>query len=191
MAPLTGWPSSYHHRDAAERTGRRLGHGAQLFAGPEVLKILARVARGISGAAKGAQVAARLEEAAALQRGGTVAKEGQLASKMVTGERVGETIPKYVAYRAHWESRSLQEAIEKFTPGSTAVPGKKLHKLVYINKETRVKIIYDTKGKYFRIQDGEGYPLDWNGQRVHQLKNMSSQEATDFVLKNSHFNDID
>ena len=59
-----------------KENGRMLGHGAQLFAGPEVLKILARVARGISGAAKGAQIAARLEEAAALQRGGTVAKEG-------------------------------------------------------------------------------------------------------------------
>ena len=54
MAPLTGWPSSYHYLDAAKRTGRRLGHEVQLFAGPEVLKILARVARGISGAAKGA-----------------------------------------------------------------------------------------------------------------------------------------
>ena len=77
VATLTGWPSSYHYLDAAKRTGRILGHGVQLFAGPEVLKILARVARGISGAAKGAQIAARLEEAAALQRGGTVAKEGQ------------------------------------------------------------------------------------------------------------------
>ena len=33
-----------------------------------------------------------MREAAALQRGGTVAKEGQLASKMVAGERVGETV---------------------------------------------------------------------------------------------------
>ena len=41
-------------------SGRILGHGGQLFAGPEVLKILARVARGIIGAAKGAQVASKV-----------------------------------------------------------------------------------------------------------------------------------
>jgi hypothetical protein len=33
-----------------------------------------------------------LEEAAALQRGGTVAQKEQLASKMVAGERAGETV---------------------------------------------------------------------------------------------------
>ena len=60
--------------------------------GPEVLNILPKVAGRIFGVAKGAQVAARLEKAAALQR-------GQLASEVVAAERVGETIPKYVAYR--------------------------------------------------------------------------------------------
>ena len=54
--------------------------------------MVAKVALRIGGAVKGGQVAASLEKAAALQRGGTVAQKGQLASKMVAGERVGETV---------------------------------------------------------------------------------------------------
>ena len=107
------------------------------------------------------------------------------------GVKGGKQISKYAAYRANWEKRSFKEAIQKFAPGVEAVLGKKPHKMVYLNKQTRVKITYDTKGKYFRIKDGEGYPLDWNGKRVHRLKGMSDQQASDFVLKNSHFNDID
>ena len=155
----------------------------------EAASTLAGAAKKEEVARKAAMAAAKTEEAASTLAG--AAKKKQAASEVVAGEGLGEAIPEYVTYRAQWESRSLKEAIEKFTPGSTAVPGNKPHKLVYISQETRVKITYDTKGKYFRIQDGDGYPLDWNRQRVHRLKNMSSQEATDFVLKNSHFNDID
>ena len=67
-----------------QQQGRLLGHGVQLFAGPEVLNILPKVAGRIFGAAKGAQVAARLEKAAALQR-------GQAASEMVAGAKGAQT----------------------------------------------------------------------------------------------------
>jgi hypothetical protein len=70
-----------------QQQGRILGHGVQLFAGPKALEALAKVVLLIGRGVQGIQVAARLEEAAALQRGGKVV---QAANKVATGAKAGQ-----------------------------------------------------------------------------------------------------
>ena len=170
-------------------------------------KELARVANKAQGAVQKARNAEQAASKAAAEanaaktaadKGKAVVQTEQAASEMESGvqvmqgtEQLGEQIPKYVEYRANWESRSLKEAIEKFSPGATAVPDIKPHKLAYINKETGVKVVYDTKGRYFRIKDRDNYHLNWEGEKVHFLEGMYGEEASNYFHKNTHFNDID
>ena len=139
-----------------QQQGRLLGHGAQLFVGPEVLNILPKVAGRIFGAAKGAQVAASLEKAAALQRGGIVAKEGQLASKMVRGTKgaqVGGHLREAAAFQRGQAASEMGSAAKgaqfgghlrkaaAFQRGQAAsemVAGEKLGKVAEVGAKTRL-----------------------------------------------------
>ena len=50
-----------------------------------------------------------------------------------------------------WERGSLQDAIEKFTPGATAENSRNGRKALYSGQ--RYTILYDFGGNYFRIRD--------------------------------------
>jgi hypothetical protein len=73
-------------------------------------------------------------------------------------------------YEKYWQNASLSDAISKFlsTPKASGVTDK--GKIIYKSKDTSIQIVYDTKGKYFRIEDvsrkdGRRY-LDLDGKDV-------------------------
>jgi len=56
------------------------------------------------------------------------------------------------AYGAKWPKASLRDAIDKFAPGAKGVPNATGEKIIYPGSNGR-QVVYDTAGKYFRIED--------------------------------------
>ena len=83
-----------------------------------------------------------------------------------------------------------KEAIEKFAPNTKKVISENGKKVIYCNQQTGVRVVYDKKGRYFRIKDRQNYHLNWDGERVHFLKGMYGKESSSYFQKNTHFNDI-
>lgn len=56
-------------------------------------------------------------------------------------------------YEKYWSGASLSNTISKFlsSPKASGVTDK--GKIIYKSKETKIQIVYDTKGRYFRIED--------------------------------------
>ncbi|SDF47445.1 DUF6443 domain-containing protein [Chitinophaga filiformis] len=65
-----------------------------------------------------------------------------------------------------WPRASLKDAIEKFAPGAEGVLAENGQKTYYLNSETKIQIVYDNLGDYFRIQNtnlkGKRVYLDFN-----------------------------
>ena len=56
-------------------------------------------------------------------------------------------------FSKYWGEASLKETINKFIPNATASGVTEKGKVIYSSKDTKVQIVYDTKGNYFRIED--------------------------------------
>ncbi len=73
-------------------------------------------------------------------------------------------------YEKNWASASLSEIISKFLPSPKASGVTDKGKIIYKSKDTKIQIVYDTKGKYFRIEDtnknSERRYLDLDGNDV-------------------------
>ena len=102
--------------------------------------MVAKVALRIGGAVKGGQVAAKLRKAAALQRGGTVAQEGQLASKMVAGERVGETVVVAQEGRTVVQAEQAVSKMGSNVSKAESLLGTNFGKLGTVTKNPNIKI---------------------------------------------------
>ena len=100
-------------------------------------------------------------------------------------------IPALSQYKQYWKSGSLSEIIDKFTPNSLPILNSKRTKHIYLNTETKTKVIYDINNKYFRIQDKEGHYLDLSGKRINAPSNLQGKEASNYVKKNTHFKNLD
>ena len=56
-------------------------------------------------------------------------------------------------FSKYWGEASLKETINKFVPNSTASGVTEKGKIIYSSKDTKLQVVYDTKGNYFRIED--------------------------------------
>ncbi|MDU4728316.1 phage minor capsid protein [Clostridium sp.] len=56
-------------------------------------------------------------------------------------------------FSKYWGEASLKETINKFVPNATASGVTEKGKIIYSSKDTKLQVVYDTKGNYFRIED--------------------------------------
>ncbi|WP_195259345.1 phage minor capsid protein [Clostridium paraputrificum] len=56
-------------------------------------------------------------------------------------------------FSKYWGEASLKETINKFVPNATASGVTEKGKIIYTSKDTKLQVVYDTKGNYFRIED--------------------------------------
>lgn len=56
-------------------------------------------------------------------------------------------------FSKYWGEASLKETINKFVPNTTASGVTEKGKIIYSSKDTKLQVVYDTKGNYFRIED--------------------------------------
>jgi len=73
-------------------------------------------------------------------------------------------------FSEYWQEGSLNESIEKFIPNHEKEEKLEKGKIIYNNKESKIQIVYDVNGDYFRIEDlnkkGRRRYLDINGKDV-------------------------
>ncbi len=71
-------------------------------------------------------------------------------------------------YGGEWPKASLQGAIDQFAPGAKGFLGENGEKTIYLNEETRLQVVYDNLGDYFRIQNtklkGKRVYVDFDGK---------------------------
>lgn len=56
-------------------------------------------------------------------------------------------------FSKYWGEASLKETINKFVSNATASGVTEKGKIIYSSKDTKLQVVYDTKGNYFRIED--------------------------------------
>lgn len=73
-------------------------------------------------------------------------------------------------FSKYWSEASLKEAINKFAPNYEVIEKVDKGKILYNSKISNIQIVYDTNGKYFRIEDlnlkGKRRYLDIKGNNV-------------------------
>jgi len=106
----------------------------------------------------------------------TVATEElALTAKVGNGAKVVERLEATVQMKAKldgagraalfgpdWPKASLKEAIEKFAPGAKGMPNDLGDKMLFLNEKTKIQVVYDHGGDYFRIEN-----LNLPGKRVY------------------------
>ncbi|SFM92195.1 RHS repeat-associated core domain-containing protein [Chitinophaga sp. YR627] len=116
-------------------------------------------------------------------RGAAFAAEEFVATSKVanTGGKVGESVERSAKmsgkldgagraakYKNQWDCISLNDAIEKFAPGSKGVISETKEKTFFLNEESGIQVVYDNLGDYFRIENtrlsGKRTYLDMNGR---------------------------
>jgi RHS repeat-associated protein len=138
------------------------------------------------------------------------AQELKMTSKATAGAKVAEeagtvaNVPgaldgagRAAKYSNEWPSGSLQGAIERFAPGAEGVLNQEGTKMMYTNKETGIRVVYDGKGNYFRVEDtklkGPRRYVDLTGSvpnnKVVEGKQMG-RNKTEYEQV-SHFNNTD
>lgn len=97
-------------------------------------------------------------------------------------------------YAQNWAKASLQQAIDKFAPGSSGVA--QGQKLVFTNQTTGLQVVYDPAGKYFRIENpslAHRRYLDMSGQvpnnKIVNGKQMGRSQAE--YNQATHFSNTD
>ena len=56
-------------------------------------------------------------------------------------------------FSKYWGEASLKETVNKFVPNTIASDVNQKGKIIYSSKDTKLQVVYDTKGNYFRIED--------------------------------------
>ncbi|WP_178312314.1 phage minor capsid protein [Clostridium cadaveris] len=84
-------------------------------------------------------------------------------------------------FSKYWGEASLKETINKFVPNATASGVTAKGKVIYSTKGTKVQIVYDTKGNYFRIEDlslkGKRRYLDIEGNNASNKTENGKQKG--------------
>lgn len=100
-------------------------------------------------------------------------------------------------FSKHWEEASLKETINKFVPNATASEVTEKGKVIYSSKDTKLQVVYDTKGNYFRIEnssrtDKKRY-LDIEGNDITNIVENGKKRGTTKVEYQSrtHFKNSD
>ncbi|WP_170117615.1 DUF6443 domain-containing protein [Chitinophaga ginsengisoli] len=100
-------------------------------------------------------------------------------------------------YSDGWPKASLKEAIEQFAPGAEGVLGETGQKTIYRNDETKIQVVYDNLGDYFRIENtaltGERRYVDFTN-KVPNNKIVNGKQkgrTTGEYHQITHFKNID
>lgn len=143
--------------------------------------VAADVAIGTASAKMGQTISSLSKEASAFKSAVNVSSRG---------------VARATTYGSSWGGESLNNAINKFAPGSKGIVNA-TGKVIYKNNSTGIQVVCDKNGKYFRIQDtnitAKRQYLDMNGNIPNNVKENGklrgrSQSGYNQV---THFNDID
>lgn len=73
-------------------------------------------------------------------------------------------------FSKYWQEGSLNESIKNFTPNYEKEEKLEKGKIIYSDKKSKIQIVYDVNGNYFRIEDltkkGKRRYLDINGKNT-------------------------
>ena len=96
----------------------------------------------------------------------------------------------------NWPEASLNDAINKFAPNAKPYYTDS-YKLVYLNDDTGIAVVYDTKGDYFRVEDtsrprGRNYlDMDGNDMNNQSIAGKQSGRSKSDYQSVTHYKNTD
>lgn len=122
---------------------------------------------------------------------------GDIINNKATNKSKRDGAVRAQKFSEYWGEASLKEIINKFLPNATASAVTEKGKIIYKSTDSKLQIVYDTKGNYFRIEDSSRTDkkryLDIEGNDVTNIIENGKKRGTTKgeYQSRTHFKNID